>query len=304
MEDKIYSQPLLSIIIATRNRFPYAVSAVESILNIIDTRFELIVQDNSDTSDLRVYIEKNIKDARLRYKYIPPPLSMIDNFNAALDLAEGEYLCLIGDDDGINPEIVEAAKWAKQNSIDNIAVKLTANYLWNNSGVSSSLFTKISGGDLTINSFSGDVVKCDLERELKKFFRSGGDYYLNYKLPKLYHGLVKRKCMEIIRNKAGRYLCGLTPDIFASLSIACVAKTIMVTDYPLTISGVCSGSGATLRSTKKKRKNHDFLLRDRGEYHWCDYIPRVYTAETVWADSGIAAVRAMGRDDQIGRAHV
>jgi hypothetical protein len=40
-------------------------------------------------------------------------------------------------------------------------------------------------------------------------------------------------------------------------------------------------------------------LRDRGEYHWSEAIPRVYTLETLWADSGIAALQAMGRPDLV-----
>ena len=44
--------PLLSIVIATRNRIPYAISTIESILEISDSRLELIIQDNSDSREL------------------------------------------------------------------------------------------------------------------------------------------------------------------------------------------------------------------------------------------------------------
>ncbi|MCK4296614.1 MAG: glycosyltransferase, partial [Candidatus Marinimicrobia bacterium] len=100
--------PLLSIIIPTRNRQKYAISAITSILSISAPDLELVVQDNSDSRDLEEYIRSNVNDTRLRYNYTSTPQSMIDNFDAAIGLASGKYLCLIGDDDGVNPEIIEA----------------------------------------------------------------------------------------------------------------------------------------------------------------------------------------------------
>ena len=52
MEQDNPTCPLLSIAIATRNRIPYAISAIQSILEISDPRLELVVQDNNDRIDL------------------------------------------------------------------------------------------------------------------------------------------------------------------------------------------------------------------------------------------------------------
>ena len=94
--------------------------AIQSILEIPDPGLELVVQDNSDSRELESYTSASVVDRRLRYRYTPPPFSMIDNFNAAVELATGEYLCLIGDDDGVNPEIMEAAHWAQGENVDAI----------------------------------------------------------------------------------------------------------------------------------------------------------------------------------------
>lgn len=89
--------PLLSIVIATKNRQKYALSAVESILSIEDGRIEVIIQDNSDDENLSTMLQQYKSDPRLVYRYTPPPFSSIDNFNAAVELSSGEYICLIGD---------------------------------------------------------------------------------------------------------------------------------------------------------------------------------------------------------------
>jgi len=302
MELRIESLPVLSVVIPTRNRVPYAISTIQSILEIPDPRLELVVQDNSDSRDLEFYVHENIKDNRFRYRYTPPPFSSIDNFNAALEMTTGEYLCLIGDDDGVNPEIIEAAAWAKANDIDALTSRNICNYLWRNTGIPSTLFTKVEGGQLSITEFSGKIFEVDVRCEVTKLIRNGGLYYLSFHLPKLYHGLVRRRCLDDIHEIIGAYFGGLSPDIFAVLAIACVANRVVVLDYPLTIPGACKVSSSVVEGQKKKhskRLEDAPQFRDRGEYHWCELVPRVFSPETIWVDSGIAALRAMGRNDLV-----
>lgn len=135
-------KPLISILIATKNRQKYCLSAVESILKLPNSNIQVIVQDNSDDTTLSIMLESLMSDSRLVYRYTPPPFSSIDNFNAAIELATGEYICLIGDDDGINPEIIDATAWAKLNNIDCLVGNLKANYRWENTGEKNSYILK------------------------------------------------------------------------------------------------------------------------------------------------------------------
>ena len=294
------NSPLLSIVIPTRNRQKYAISAIISILSISTPDLELVVQDNSDSRDLEEYIRSNINDTRLRYNYTSTPLSFIDNFDAAVRLASGKYLCLIGDDDGVNPEIIEATRWADMNDVDALKPTVSATYLWPESGVSSTLFTNVStNGVFTIRPFSGKVIRPDPEVELRKVVQSGGFKYLETEIPRLYHGIVKRKCLEKVREKTGAFFGGVSPDIFAAFAIANFTKNVVSIDYPLTIAGVCKSSG----SAQSAREGHVGNLEDaphlryRGSYKWAEIVPRFYSVETIWADSTVAALKALGRDD-------
>ena len=293
--------PLLSIVIATRNRIPYAISAIQSILKISDQRLELVVQDNSESQDLELYVNENIKDSRFRYEYIAKPLSMIDNFNAAVELSTGEYICLIGDDDGVNPEIIEAAAWAKIENLDSLSVRQSSYYLWPGTGLSSTLFTKVTGGSLAVQPFSGKIFQIDLEKELRALFRNGGLYYLSFNLAKAYHGLVRRQCFELIKDKTGNYFGGSSPDMFSAIAISCVAKRAAIIEYPLTIPGHCRIAENTHHVVKAHLRPFEDAphFKNRGKYIWCDLVPRIYIGEAFWVDSGIAALRAMGRDDLV-----
>jgi len=302
MGDPSDPRPLLSIVIPTRNRIPYATSAIESILEIADPLLELVIQDNSDSRDLESWVHSNACDPRLKFNHTDHPLSFIHNFNTAAYLATGEYVCFIGDDDGVNPEIMESAAWAKLRNLDALVVKPSTSYLWGGTGVSSTLFTRVTGGSLTIGDFSGDVVDSDMEKEMRTLLHNGGLYYLNTNLPKLYHGLVHQRCLKAVYDKTGAYFGGLSPDTYASLAVACVAKKVSVVDYPLTIPGASKSSGAIVegaikRHSKKLLEAPHF--RYRGEYRWSVLVPRIYTVETLWVDSSVAALSAMGRNDLV-----
>ena len=296
------NSPLLSIIIPTRNRQKYAISAIISILSISAPDLELVVHDNSDSRDLEEYIRSNINDTRLRYKYTSISQSMTDNWNTAVSLASGKYLCIIGDDDGVNPEIMDATRWADMNDVDALLRQLpSASYIWPESGVPSTLFTNVStNGVLTINSFSGKVIRPDPEVEMRKLVQSGGFKYRETKIPRLYHGIVKRECLNKVREKTGAFFGGLSPDIFAAVVIANFTKNVVYIDYPLTIPGISKSSG----SAQLSRREHagyleaSPLFRDGGgTYNWAEIIPRLHISQTIWADSTVAALKALGRDD-------
>jgi glycosyltransferase involved in cell wall biosynthesis len=296
MDCNIGVSPSLSILIATRNRQKYARIAIESILNIQDDDLELIIQDNSDTDDLKDCLARYANDARLIYRYTPPPFSSIDNFNAAIELAKGCYVCLIGDDDGVNPEIMDAARWAKENDLDALRPEIAVNYFWPDA--ENVIESKINGL-LNIHDFSGRFSIPDTEQEMRTLVENGCQQYYKTMLPKLYHGIVKRECLEDIKRRTNQYIKGLSPDIYAALAIGCAAKKVVAFDYPLTIAGACKESTTIDNRTGRHtgRLEDAPHLRARGNYEWTDIIPKFYSVQTIWAESAAVALREMKRVD-------
>jgi len=302
MEDCKNHPPLLSIVIPTRNRLHYVKSAITSILDINDPRIELVIQDNSDSNELMTWVGNNFNDIRLKYNYSELPLSFVGNFNEAISFTNGKFVCLIGDDDGINPELPFVVDWMDKADIDSLSTKISASYVWQNSGVPSTKFTKITGGVLSIADFSFSLFESNLDKQLELFFKNGCHDYLQFGLPKLYQGIIRKECLEKVKKITGNYFGGLSPDIFASVSLSLVSKKVIVTDYPLIISGVCRESASIIEGLLKKnsKKVEDAPhLRNRGTYHWDKAVPYIYTVETIWADSAIAAAKLMGANSLI-----
>jgi glycosyltransferase involved in cell wall biosynthesis len=142
--------PILSILIPTRNREEYALKVITHILEIKDERFEVVIYNNSDSNQLADLLKFN-KDSRLKYFYNGSVLSFVDNFSLGIEECKGEFISIIGDDDGINPVMLEVVDWAIQNRIDAITPSLQLVYYWPGSGVNS----ESGNGRLTISGISG-----------------------------------------------------------------------------------------------------------------------------------------------------
>lgn len=294
---------LLTIVIATKNRTVYCIEAIKSIVAIQSNNIQIAIADNSDSEEVKEFV-KSINSPNVAYVYDGSPTSSIANFNKALALAKGEYVCMIGDDDGITTELLAITQWAKDNNIDAVVGSLSANYRWENTGASNTVFTKMTGSTLTITNFDCKVQHVNLEKSLQLLMKGGCTNYLDFLFPKLYHGLVKRSYFDEIKQETGNYLNGLSPDIYSAITLACKIKNLVYIDYPITIPGVCAVSTSIIEGQNKSnsKKIEDIPhLKNRGEYHWSEFVPRFYCVQTIWADSGFAALKDMGRVDLIGK---
>ncbi len=290
---------LLSVVIPTRNRQNYAIQAVKQILDTTDQRTQVIVQDNSDDQSLATMIEE-MKDTRVKYHYTSEQLSFVDNFEIATSMATGEYVTLIGDDDGVLPSITAIAQYALQNGYDCVTSKVLVTYYWPNSGAKKYGCSEETGY-IRINKYSNHASSVNVLKCLKKVLRNGCQFYHRSGIPKIYHGLVKNSLLEEIREKHGRLFKGLSPDIYSAFCISLMNKKTLYLDFPYTIDGNCRKSGAGAQAQGK----HTGKLKDaphfRGnpDYQWENLVPKVYSIQTIWADSGLAALRNMKQEKLI-----
>lgn len=296
---------LLSIIMPTRNRSEYAVSAINSILKINSDLFELVVQDNSDDDELEKYLCFNVADRRLKYNHARNRLDVIANFNMGLEMSTGEYFTFIGDDDSVNPEILVAVVWAKQQNIDALTPSLVADYMWPD--VRQKYYGAKNSGNLRIKPFTGTITFPDVEQGMLNCVRNACQNLVNFVgLPKVYYGIVKRECMEKVREKTGTYFPGVSPDMSGAMAVASYVNRMCTIDYPLFVPGSSAKSTAGISAQKK----HHGRLQDQPHLpdgcwnNWPDVVPEFYAVQTVWAQSGWSALKATGRDDILAEFNV
>ena len=97
-----------SILIPTRNSVEYLSSCIWSVLSQKCLNFELIISDNHSTDSTWEYLQ-SLNDIRVRVVQPETCLSMTDHWEWLLSHATGEWVSIIGTDDGLQPYFFELA---------------------------------------------------------------------------------------------------------------------------------------------------------------------------------------------------
>ena len=286
---------ILSIIIPTKNRQKYCLAAIRQILSLNLSEIEICIQDNSDTDILRNEIS-SIASENIVYNYHEGVLSFVDNFSEAVSLSHGEYLCMIGDDDGILPSIMDMVRFMKGKGIDSLIASLGGVYYWPSYNP---IVANGEKGVLTLSYLRSKARYTNSQKALLKLLKGAVQNYTSLDMPRLYHGIVKKTCLEDIKEQTGKYFDGLTPDIYMAVALSFVCKKTLRIDTPITISGICPTSGSNDSATGKHTGKLEDAPHFKGhtDYHWDEHIPAFYSVDTIWAETLMQALTMFKRDD-------
>lgn len=284
---------LLSVLIPTYNRYQYLRGCLSSISRLESNRFEVIVQDNTVDNDEIVKFIDSLHDPRIKYYHVVEHVSQSENSDLAMSHATGKYIVMIGDDDSICDNLIEACDFCEKNSID------AANYLipgfnWPD--------MKFIGKKSEPNFFldekaDGTVHILNEKEELNKAIKMASG--LLDTMPRVYHGLTSKACMDAIYEQTGAYFPGPSPDMGNAAAVCLVArKTAFIYDYL-----IVSGYGYNSARGEGNRKSHYGEIKDKPWLpkdileRWDPEIPKIFSAETIIATSLTESLRRMGRED-------
>src|SRR4051794_3113068 len=96
------SNPRFSVVVPTRERAATLRSCLRTCLAQDFDDYEVLVCDNF-SSPATAEVVRELACPRLRYLRAPEPLAMANNWDLALSQTTGEYLVVLGDDDGLLP---------------------------------------------------------------------------------------------------------------------------------------------------------------------------------------------------------
>ena len=293
------SRFLVSIVIPTHNRARYAIPCLKSLLDIDSDQIQIVVHDTSnDNRHLSDWVASQ-SDPRLAYIHCSTRLSMTENHERALEMANGEYLCLIGDDDSVSKEIVKIAEYAARKSIDVVTPTVRATYSWPD--FKTWFYRGAHAGKVYLDRFSGKMSEKNARDALQKAL--GDAAQGTDELPKLYHGLVSKRLLDRIREVHGRVFFGASPDVSSAIAIALSVKTYHVVDFPFTLPGASGGSNTGRSAVRKHRGelSSDPHTTPFRELKWPACIPQFFSVETVWAQAAIETLEGAGHGGLIQR---
>jgi glycosyltransferase involved in cell wall biosynthesis len=98
----------VSVCIPTYNGAKYLRECLDSVLSQTLTNFEvLIIDDQSSDTTLSIAEEYAQKDGRIRVRQNPQNLGLVENWNQCVELAQGEWIKFVFQDDLIAPTCLE-----------------------------------------------------------------------------------------------------------------------------------------------------------------------------------------------------
>jgi glycosyltransferase involved in cell wall biosynthesis len=255
----------ISVIIPTKNGRKYVWAAVSSVLCQAYEDMELIVSVNH-SNDRTLEILKKLKDPRLRILIPPKQLPMAEHFEWCVNQCRGEWVTVIGDDDGLMPFFFKEfenllKKWKKK--VDAFTFR-RAYYFWPGSEKLYDKYEVYVKSQRRENQVSGKIL----------FFRASFLDFEHYDLPQIYtNNIIKKKLINDIKKKSnGKLFHEPCPDIYSGVVISLLAKKIIRSENSIFWTGTSpkstgfktylSSSTKIMLDFKKKNKNSSIKISD------------------------------------------
>lgn len=246
------ANPRFSVVLPTRNRPETLRHALATCLAQDFDNYEIIVCDNSDPEQARevAAVVAAAESPRIRHLPSDRPLAMSANWERGLSEAKGEYVTVLGDDDGLMPYALR--------ELDRLASRTGAKairwqriiYTWRTIGVEGE-------ANLLIVPMSRTQGELDGRTQIAKVmrFEAGSDT-----LPMIYCSVIHRDLIAQHRQAAGRVFLNVYPDIYSAFSFGYLVGQYVSISVPMSIAGLSHASNgvATLMKEKKTSVATDF----------------------------------------------
>ena len=242
-----------TVVIPSRNRQAYCVSAIKSIIQAKRIDVEVIVLDNSVDKDLLpslIKTENFGKKVRL-IQSEKQCLSMTDNWERAIDFISGKWVMYLGDDDGCTQFTFDAFDFLIS-TFNFLAFRWPLfTYKW-------PCFPGSDRGNLKLPLTVRELNFFNSIDVLQEQSSWRGAFRWPSIGPSVYHGLVSTEIIRQGRNKYGKHFIGDSPDYGSGILNTTLLDGYMRYSFPLTImgaSGYSNSAGLTGNELKQSGKS-------------------------------------------------
>ena len=288
-ESPLRANPRFSVVVPTRNRPETLRHSLATCLNQDFDDYEILVCDNSDPAGASQVAEIIAEAASSRVRYLPPerPLAMSANWERGLNEASGEYVTVLGDDDGLMPYALR--------ELDRLASSTGAKAMRWQRGIYTWPTIGIEGeANILVVTMSRRITEIDGRAQIAKVirFEDGTD-----SLPMIYCSAIHRDLIAQHRAATGRVFMNVYPDIYSGFGFGYLVGTYLSISTPMNIAGLSHASNgvATLMKEKKTAIATDFSqLNEAFGYRRHPLVPdKMILAPVHVADSFLHAKDAL-----------
>lgn len=250
--------PFVSIAIPAWQGKDYISYAVRSVLMQPILNLELVVSVHASEFETIAQC-RQFRDPRLRVVHPPNTMSMAEHYEWCLSQLKGDWITILGQDDGLMPHFSESLTRLLRDFPDSEAFSFRrAYFFWPGcEAVYGDRGCQVRFGKST-RLITGSKAIQDCIRGTRE----------HYEFPQIYtNGLVKRSVIEAVRDASGgRFYHEMTPDVYSGFAVALHLGCFREVDYPVFWTGTSPGStGFSLSLTGNS--NETPLSRTLVEHH-------------------------------------
>lgn len=238
--------PRYSILIPTRCRHDTLRYSLETVVAQRFPDYEVVIANNNhdkDTSDvINSFREQNYP---VREVYSDRMLSMSENWEMGLDACKGEYVTVLGDDDGFLPETLSYAEYVLRSTNSKLLNWSYHEYFW--PGTSS----ERSQNHLVVSyARNENIVTRNSYHKLREMycFSEGFNTY-----PMIYNGVVHRDVISAVKKKCGMYFACDIPDVFSAVANLHFTESFVAINRPLAVRGTSKHSNGNAMNASREK---------------------------------------------------
>jgi Glycosyl transferase family 2 len=285
-----------SVVIPTRNRADTLPFTLRTCLEQDFDDYEVVVSDNGSDSETQEVVEQ-VGHPRVRYVRTPQPLAISDSWDFAVAQASGEYVTVLGADDGLLPHALREIDRLLR-LVDTPALRWECvSYTWPNLPATEHAVPNRLLIPLT-QSGSGHALR---RVEAGDVMQAAANSRISYAcLPMIYCSAIHHGLLARLRERTGRVFQGTAPDMYSSWALAHVAGTYHSLDAPLGINALSGSSTgvAVIYLQGRSAIGQDFHALNAGA-RWTRHpsVPDLPVMAAYVADSFLQAREALFPED-------
>jgi FkbM family methyltransferase len=223
----------VSVVVPTRGRTGPLASTLRTCVAQEFADCEFVVSDNSGADGVRELLGR-FDDPRIRYARTPRLLAMTDSWEFAVAQARGEYVTLIGDDDGLLlhalPEIDRLLGLVGEAVLRWESVC----YTWPDLPEQ----PHAVANELLIPLTQVDAYHPVHRVEARPAILDAAHSRISYaQLPMIYASAVPRSLLDRLRSRTGRVFRSSYPDVYSAFALAYLAGSYYSCTTPMGLSG-------------------------------------------------------------------
>lgn len=241
--------PKFSVVIPTRERAGTLRFALRTCLDQTFDDYEVVVSDNFSSPETRAVVDE-CGSPRVRYVRTAEPVAMSTNWEFGVGHARGEYVLVIGDDDGLLPHALRELDALSRKPHAKAIRWAAAYYSWPDFALpGQSDYLRVPMGCALYERDGAEAIAA--VAGFREFYTE---------LPMLYNAAVHRDLLDALRRRTGRVFPHPIPDVYTGFAVAHAAGRYLSTTVPMTVSGQSGASNgvATLFNRGRSAIDREF----------------------------------------------